>query len=206
MASTDISLDCLISETTLRYKASGVISVETDVLAVVKRPRLEAAWPQDDVGAVSQKSTAKFGSARYARRPAARAGRGAASSDCERFPRLAVLGRDATLRPNARPNALVEHVGSEVGAAGPRHCPRLDIQPSLREACVGAGATEHRPSHARENIDFAGETIGEGEAKNAARHGRDLGDVRRQSDHRSGSMSSSVSPARALRQLAISSS
>jgi hypothetical protein len=50
--------------------------------------------------------------------------------------------------------------------------------------------------HPVEDFDLSLQAIGEGEGDGAVAHGDDLGDVGRESGHRSDSISLSVSPAR----------
>ena len=64
---------------------------------------------------------------------------------------------------------------------------------------------EHRSVHAVENVELVGGPVGEREREDAVSDGDGACDVRGEADHRNGSISSSVSPARARRQLSASS-
>jgi hypothetical protein len=69
----------------------------------------------------------------------------------------------------------------------------LDAREALRPSCV----LEDRSAHSIEDVDIAGQAIGEGKTKYAMADDGDGGDIGGQSDHRSGSIDASVSPIRA---------
>lgn len=59
------------------------------------------------------------------------------------------------------PDALVERVRSEVGAAGPDDRPAFAIGGDRSEPSQRDGLLEHRAVHAVQDIDLAGEAISE---------------------------------------------
>jgi len=82
--------------------------------------------------------------------------------------RVASPRREAPARPNACLDALVERVGSEVGAAWPSDRARLRVEFGGSESLVGAGVLEYRAVHARVDLNVSGQPVVEGQAEYAA--------------------------------------
>src|SRR5450755_3577947 len=91
--------------------------------------------------------------------------------------------------PGSGPEALVEGVRREVSPAGPDDGSGLVIDRDLCEAVRRAGLRKDRPAQAIEDVEFAGQAVGERQAQNAVAHDCDAGDIWCEADHWSGSIS-----------------
>src|SRR5215218_10285935 len=108
-------------------------------------------------------------------------------------------------RPNAGTNALVQRVRGKIGAARPDHGSRLRIYRDLLKTPGRPRLLEHRSPHSIEHIYFPLQAIGEGDMQHAVPGDGDIGYVRREFPHLSGSICISFSRARARRQFSHSS-
>jgi hypothetical protein len=90
---------------------------------------------------------------------------------------LSTSSGDVPIGPSACAKTLVERVGREIRAAWPDYGASLRVDSDLFEARWGPCLVEHGPAHSREDIDFAGKTIGERKAQHAVTHDGNRCDV-----------------------------
>lgn len=80
--------------------------------------------------------------------------------------------------PGARPDALVERVGGEVGPAGPDDGASLPVDFDFGEALRSASVLENGAAHAIEHVYLSAQPIGEGQPKDAVADDLCGGDIR----------------------------
>lgn len=117
----------------------------------------------------------------------------------------ATSGGELAVGPGARLHAHVERVGRKVGTPGQPTVP-VSSSTAAQAKPSGVRASANTGPRMRSRTGLAVDAVGERQRQDAVGDKANVGDTVDQADHRSGSLSTSLSPARAARQFSAGSS